>query len=105
MNIVDPISEMAKIAPARVFVLVPIIGQLERRSAAGLEGFNIALGDNKNKGEAAFFVLIAADFDETHFVAIKIEGFLDIRDAHHRVQIFHHGSSSKNTVTLAARWT
>src|SRR6056297_1441021 len=89
VDIIDAIGEMAEIAPATIFMLVPVIGEFEQRRAGLLGAFDILLGGKEDQGEAPLLVLYATHFRHAELVAEEIERLVDIADADHRVQVFH----------------
>ena len=66
IDVVHGIGEMAEIAPAGIILLVPILGQFDHRAeVAGFFAGRVLphlRRRQKNQGEAAFVIVLAADF-------------------------------------------
>ena len=77
VDVVDGISEMPEIAPARVALLIPVMGKFDGRCL-------IAGGGEEDVGVAALFVGAAADFAQAEDREERDGGF-EVADADHGV--------------------
>src|SRR5688572_21922722 len=70
-------------------MLIPVVGEFDQGRAARLGAVEIAGGGQENQGVAPLVVVAPAGFDEAELVAVEVEGLVEVRDANHRVQVFH----------------
>src|SRR5690606_36614375 len=89
VDVVHLIGEVAEIAPARIVFRVPVVGQLDQRRLAGDAGFLVLRRGEEDERIAPLAALVAANLLQPELVAVEIEGFVQIFDADHRVEITH----------------
>ena len=80
---------MAEIAPAGIFLGVPVVGELQKRRAGLLGARHVFLPGEEDQGEATLFALDTAGFHHSQLVAVEVERRVHVADANHRVQIAH----------------
>jgi hypothetical protein len=83
VNIIDLISEVSEISPVTIRFRVPIIGELKLRAVL------VAGGGEEEQREAPLLTLHAPHSLEAELVAKEVERPVDIRNAHHGMQILH----------------
>jgi len=85
IDIVHGVGEMAKISALIVVFGIPVMSEFDLCIV-------IAGSCQKNQRETALIALIAVQFLQAEFVAIKIQRFVQVADTYHCVQIFHEFS-------------
>lgn len=73
VDILDLIGQMAEIAPARIGLWVPIIGQFDGRGAVGLGLLDIARGAEEDQSKAPSLIVVARHLDQPKPVAIEVQ--------------------------------
>jgi hypothetical protein len=73
---------MAEVTAFAVFLRIPVVGE-----------FDLCLLVTRRREEyerePTPFTVMASQLDETEFVAVEVERFVDICHAHHGMEVFH----------------
>src|SRR6202023_342176 len=80
---------MTEVAAASIDFLVPIMGQLNERRLEFRGAIHVSRRGEKHERVTASIVVDSPRLDETELIDVEIERLLKIRDADHRMQIFH----------------
>ena len=89
VNIVDPVSEMAKITPLAIFLGIPVIGEFDLWSV-------IIRCAQENKRETPALAVLAAAFHKPQMLAVELQAGINVRYPNHGVQEFHENPPSAN---------
>ena len=81
-ELVDLVRKVAEIAPFAILFGVPVVCQFDL-------GLFVAGCGEKNESKTALFAVITFEFDESELLAVKVQGFVDVGDAHHGMEVFH----------------
>ena len=80
---------MAERTSAAIFMLVPVICQVEHRLFELARLIEIIGGCKKNQRKATRLIIEATCFRHAHFITKEIKGCIEITNPDHRMQIFH----------------
>ncbi len=70
----------------------PVVGEFEKWRLAGASRGLVFVRRQEDEGEATGRVLDAVHFHHAEQITIEMKGRFDVRDANHRVQVFHWDS-------------
>src|SRR5512132_3767141 len=99
IDIVDAKRQMTEVAAARIFVFVPVVGELDHRRVIG-ERPRLVLGRGQiDQGISSLFAVHAANFLQPELVTVEVEAAVQIADPNHRMQIPHARRPSQTSQT------
>jgi hypothetical protein len=108
VDVVDLVGEVSEIAVLAVFLLVPIIGQLDQRRAAvlrsGLEQGFVLRRAQEHQRKAALVVVDPAYFLQPQRVLVKLHRGIEIANAQHGVEIAHFGELLEKVCCCSGVW-
>ena len=81
------IGQVAEIAPLAVFLRVPVEGELQEGRALGGGAALVVGRRQEDERIPARLALHAANLLHAELAAIEVQALLDVRDAHHGMQI------------------
>jgi hypothetical protein len=70
---VDPIGQVAEIAPAVIALGIPVPGDFQQRAVPLPGAFCVIWGGQEYQGEAPCLAVIAVDLYQAEFIAVKIQ--------------------------------